>query len=586
MACRLLTTLISWMLTLQVMAQYDLYVSLLEDGTLEEMVELITEKAHYSVRSMKVNGPINGTDMMFIRDMCGVRDLDTPTEGQLRILDLTDAYVVESPAVYLSMYGVDFTTQDSHFGSGFLYNCQQLEEIILPMGTISIDTLAFAKCSSLKDVMIPKGVRHIGYGAFYGCSNLHYLSIPDLVSVVEEGAFQYMDNLEELSLGDAVASLDNAAILGDKRLQIINLGDKFKDYSPVMFYNAPSLSNVNVTPGNPYYSSLDGVLFSFSKDSLVVFPPASLMTDYEIPEEVRHVAPYAFCNASKLRSVVMPSSMQVIDTLAFYGCASLSEVQLNEGIRTLKLGAFANTSGEASSLVSVSLPATVEKIEGGAFLFQTATIRVSEQNEHYVSDDSGILYDKEKTVVCHVPCLISQLDLAQTVDSVAPYAFAGISAPVVYLSDQVQHIGDGAFLCAASQQITLGHGVEGIGNWIVDGCAQLKSLYCFASPKDNQVAAEAFYDHGGNVGRQCVLYVLPGNTNVFMQKKGFADADGNSYFAAVREMVGADSINTIERHGVSSGHVFDLKGQMIPTTQKGMRIVVLPDGKGIKTIER
>ena len=71
-----------------------------------------------------------------------------------------------------------------------------------------------------------------------------------------------------------------------------------------------------------------------------------------------------------------------------------------------------------------------------------------------------------------------------------------------------------------------------------------------------------------------------------MQKKGFADADGNSYFAAVREMVGADSINTIERHGVSSGHVFDLKGQMIPTTQKGMRIVVLPDGKGIKTIER
>ena len=41
MACRLLTTLVSWMFTLQVMAQYDLYVSLLEDGTLEETVELV-----------------------------------------------------------------------------------------------------------------------------------------------------------------------------------------------------------------------------------------------------------------------------------------------------------------------------------------------------------------------------------------------------------------------------------------------------------------------------------------------------------------------------------------------------------------
>ncbi|MBP5506330.1 MAG: leucine-rich repeat protein [Prevotella sp.] len=586
MACRLLTTLVSWILTLQVMAQYDLYVSLLEDGTLEETVELITEKAHYSVRSMKVNGPINGTDMMFIRDMCGVRDLDTPTDGQLRILDLTDAYVVESPAVYLSMYGVDYTTQDSHFGSGFLYNCQQLEEVFLPMGINSIDTLAFAMCSSLKEMMIPDGVTHIGYGAFYGCSNLHYLSIPDFVSDVEEGAFQYMDNLEELSLGDAVASLDNAAILGDKRLQIINLGNRFKDYSPVMFYNAPSLSYVNVTPGNPYYCSLDGVLFSFSKDSLMVFPPVSPLTNYEVPEEVRHISPYAFCNASKLRSVVMPDSMQVIDTLAFYGCSSLSDIQLNEGLKALRLGAFANTVGEASSLAEISLPSTVDEIDGGAFLFQTANIRVSEQNEHYASDDSGILYDKEKTVVCHVPCVISQLELAQTVDSVAPYAFAGTSVPVVYLCDQVKHIGNGAFLCATTHQITLGYGIEDIGEWIVDGCAQLKSLYCFASPKDNLMAAEAFYDHSGNVGRQCVLYVLPGNTNVFMQKKGFADADGNSYFSAVREMDGADDIRTAERHGASSGLVYDLKGQVIPTSQKGVRIVVLPDGKGIKTIER
>ena len=586
MAYRFLTTIVSCVLSMQVMAQYDLYVSLLEGGTLEETVELITEDALNTVRSMKVNGPINGKDMMYIREMCGVKDLDTPTNGQLRILNLTDAYVVASPEVYLSMYDVDYTTQESHFGSGFLYNCKQLEEVVLPEDIISIDTLAFAMCSSLKEIMIPADVTHIGFGAFYGCSNLRYLSLPDMVSVVEEGAFQQMESLEELSLGNAVTSLDNSSILGDNQLKIINLGDEFKDFSPVLFYNAPSLSNVNVTLANPYYSSMEGVLFSHSMDSLLIYPPASMLTDYEVPEGVRYVSSFAFCEASMLKSVIMPASLQVIDTLAFYGCTSLSDIQLNEGLRVLRFGVLANILGETSSLASISLPSSVDVIEGGAFLFQTAIIRVSEQSDYYATDDQGILYNKEKTVLCNVPCNSNFLDFAQSVDSISPYAFAGASMPLVYLGDQVKSIGDGAFLCAETYQITLGRGVEKIGDRVVDGFSQLMSLYCFANPESDHVALEAFHDHTGIVASQCVLYVLPGKTSTFMQKRGFMDVGGKSYFAAIREMDDVDGMETAGRNGVVNGFVYDFSGKIIPSSQKGIRIVIQPDGKGIKTIER
>ena len=584
MGKKILVTVFSWLLTLQVMAQYDLYVSVFQEGTLKETIELIADDAMNTVSSMKVNGPINGTDMMFIREMCGVKDLDTPTGGQLRVLNLTNANVVASPEVYLSMYGVDFTTQENHFGSGFLYNCSQLEEIYLPMEAVSIDTLALAMCSSLKEVMIPSGVERIGYGAFYGCSSIKSMDVPDMVSEIEEGAFQNMNALEELFLGNAVTSLDNSAIMGDDSLQGITLGEGFKYYSPVLFCNSPSLANINVTPGNPYYSSWEGVLFSSERDSLLVYPPAYQTTEYEIPEGVSRISPYAFCMASGLKTVIMPSTMQVIDTLAFYGCQSLADVRLNEGLRTLKFGAFAHLVGEESSLATLSLPSTVDEIEGGAFLFQTALLNVSEQNEHYMTDGAGILFNKAGTVLCHMPCTISQAELAQTIDSVAPYAFAGTSLASIYLGDGVRAIGNGAFFCANAYQITLGRGVERLGDLLVDGCSQLQALYCYASPEDAQVAPTAFWDKGGEVARQCVLYVLPGKMSEYMLKRGFASTEGKSYFSAIQEMEDADHIEVMRSEIIPGSPTYDWNGRRVSSSHRGARIVILPDGKGIKVI--
>lgn len=579
-----LVTVFSWLLTLQVMAQYDLFVSVFEGGTLKETVELIADDAMQTVSSMKVNGPINGTDMMFIREMCGVKDLDTPTGGKLKVLDLSDANIVASSEVYLSMYGVDHTTQEDHFGNGFLYNCTQLEQVFIPMGIVSIDTLALGMCSSLKEVMIPLGVERIGYGAFYGCSGIKSMDVPDMVSVIEEGAFQNMEALEELSLGNAVTSLDNSAIMGDYRLQGITLGEGFCHFSPVLFYNSPSLANINVTPGNPYYSSWEGVLFSSERDSLIAYPPAYQATEYEIPEGVSRVSPYAFCMASELKSVTMPASLQVIDTLAFYGCPSLADVRLNEGLRTLKFGAFASVVGEKPALATLSLPSTVDEIEGGAFLFQTALLDVSDQNDHYMTDESGMLYNKVKSVICHVPCNISQAELAQTVDSVAPYAFAGSSMATIYLGDGVKSVGNGAFFCAGAYHLTLGRGVERLGDRLVEGCSNLKSLYCYSTPDDAHVEPEAFWDKEGDVARECVLYVLPGKMSEFMQKRGFSDSEGKSYFSAIREMEDADHLETVRNGVIPNGQTYDWSGKRVSSSHQGGRIVVLPDGKGIKII--
>lgn len=584
MSKQLLVTFFSWLLTSQVMAQYDLYVSVFEGGTLKETVEAIADDAMHTVRSMKVNGPVNGTDMMFIRELAGVRELETPTEGQLRVLDMTNAHVVESAEVYLSMYGVDFTTKENHFGSGFLYNCKQLEEVHLPMEIVSIDTLALALCSSLKEVMIPAEVEKIGFGAFYGCAAISSLDVPDMVTEIEEGAFQNMMALEELFLGNAVTTLDHNAILGDYRLQGITLGEGFRDFNPALFNHSPALANINVVPGNPHFSSLDGVLYSSGADSLLAFPPAFQSGEFQIPEGVSHVAPYAFCMAAELKSVAMPASLLVVDTMAFYGCQSLSEVRLNEGLRKLRFGAFAYFMDEESSLPTLSIPSTVDEIEGGTFLFQTASLSVSEQNGHYMTTEWGMLCSKDTTVICHVPCNAAQAELPLCADSVAPYAFAGAAMPSIYLPDGVRAVGNGAFMGAKSFQITLGKGIERLGDMLVEGCTLLNALYCFASPDDEHIAPAAFSDNGGNVARQCELFVLPGKRAEFMQKRGFSDAEGKSFFSGISEMDDADHMEMPKGDVLSGTTLYDWSGKRVPPSHAGARIVELPDGKGIKVI--
>ena len=458
---RMLISLTAWMLAAHAMAQYDLYVSLLKDGTLEETVEAITEGECYTVTSMKVNGPINGRDMMFIRDLCGVKDLDTTTEGKLVTLDLTDAYVVASPDVYLSLFDVDFTSKDGHFGSGFLYNCSRLREVMLPVGTVAIDTLAFANCAALTELMIPPEVYSIGYRAFYGCASISYLALPDFVTTVEDGAFQNMDSLEELVLGNAVTTLDHAAIQGDDRLQNIYLGRSFRQYSPDLFYRSPSLQNINVTVGNPWLSSIDGVLFSASGDSLLAFPPASVMAEYDVPEGVRHIA---------------------------------------------------------------------------------------------------------------------------------PYAFGGCVVPVIYLGDQVEHIGEMAFFHASTSQIILGKGVQSIGRSVVEGCSSLRDVVCHAVPEDSGMAEEAFLDSEGSVRNQCVLYVLPGTADTMRRKRGFCDSEGVSYFKTVEEIVGADMIVETP-YGDSARpadglRYYDSEGRVAGPHHQGFNIVVMPDGKAAKYFKK
>lgn len=61
-------------------------------------------------------------------------------------------------------------------GWGAFLNCKQLRNISLPVGLLSIETIAFANCSSLVSVKLPEKCR-VGDQAYVSCSNLNSIEV-------------------------------------------------------------------------------------------------------------------------------------------------------------------------------------------------------------------------------------------------------------------------------------------------------------------------------------------------------------------------------------------------------------------------
>ena len=121
-------------------------------GELQQKLEENAEEGTY-IGTLTVTGPLNQDDMNYLRQLAGWSVDGEPTDGMLRILDLTNAV---------------------------------LEENTVPGGI-------FKDCTTLRRVRLPESITAIGAEAFNGCTNLYELrvttkNVPELLgSDVFEG---------------------------------------------------------------------------------------------------------------------------------------------------------------------------------------------------------------------------------------------------------------------------------------------------------------------------------------------------------------------------------------------------------------
>ena len=201
---------------------------------------------------------------------------------------------------------------------------------------------------------------------------------------------------------------------------------------------------------------------------------------------------------SKLKSVVIPASVETIEAAAFMGCSSLATVTFEKGSQLKTIGGgyssyYPNYYGaflDCTALTSIEIPASVETIEAAAFMrcskLATVTFEKGSQLKTIGGDYSSYYYGVFSDCTA-----LKSIEIPASVETIEAAAFKGCSslATVTFeKGSQLKTIGGGyssssysyyygAFLdCTALTSIEIPASVETIEATAFKGCSSLATV--------------------------------------------------------------------------------------------------------------
>ena len=309
-------------------------IKLDEAGTLPDKIGS-TKK--YQITNLKIIGEINGTDLMFIRNMAGGIDFyDETGQGKLSVLDLSQARIVVGggPYFYYRHHeglsgGVRelYVDENDVLGDYMFSGCSALTSLILPSSVTKIGNYAFEHLVTLTSLIIPSNVTEIGNSAFVNCRGLTSMKIPSSVTNIGDCAFLNCSGLTSLVISSGVTKIGDSAFSNCSGLTSLVIPSGVTEIGYHAFENCSGLISLVISSG-----VIDGSAFK----------NCSGLTSLIISSGVTKIGGSAFKNCSGLTSLVIPSSVTEIGWYAFENCRGLTSIYVYaEDIYTSGLVAFA-----------------------------------------------------------------------------------------------------------------------------------------------------------------------------------------------------------------------------------------------------
>ena len=191
------------------------------------------------------------------------------------------------------------------------------------------------------------------------------------------------------------------------------------------------LKSIHVSESNNYYCSADGILFNKDQTALIKFPPAKIVQEYIVPNNVINIEQYAFHNCESITQITIQEYVSKIEDYCFSGCYNLEN------------------------------------------------IIVTNNNKNFTSL-SGVLYNKECTKIIRYPIakIQTHYKINDNVVHIEKGAFANC-ANLLYIvfPENLINIGDFSFAsCCNLLEISIPETVTIIGSWAFVNCYNLNNL--------------------------------------------------------------------------------------------------------------
>lgn len=319
---------------------------------------------------------------------------------------------------------------------------------------VEISRAAFDGCNTITSITLSKNVEMIDEGTIGDCALLKNIFVDsqnpkyrDIDGVLFDKAGIHLLCYPKAStrttyvVPASAQSLDLHAFWGCVNLQTIDIGNNVSAIELASFYGSKNLTAINVGANNPYYSSVDGVLYNSDISAIVIYPEGKDTTSFSVPESVISISDYAFIGCSNLIDVQLPSDVFYLGEYTFYHCTSLKTIILPIGITTMPISIFEG----CTALESVSIPESVTSIGMNAFNGCSS---------------------------------LTEIALPSNLTSIRSGAFSGCeSLKTILIPENVLSIGDGAFRdCSEVESIILPSGLQEIPVSLFDNCISLKEI--------------------------------------------------------------------------------------------------------------
>ena len=430
--------------------------AMLESLTLNEGITVIHDKAFYDCSSLK-NMKVPTT---------------VATIGSYAWYNCSEMTSIQLPKV-------------TELKDYLLYGCSKLTQITIPGSVTKIGAYAFFDCPVIKTIQLPANLESIGNYGFSGCVEITVLVLPNTLQTIGNYAFENMQ-ITTIVVPKSVTSIGKGAFQGCP-LESITLPFVGGSRSTSAFVGFSWGGDSRYLFG--YIWGSEGGGPNSSADRIYQGQPAYYGDNYE-----------GFYIPATLKNVIITDATG-ISANAFYGCAMLESLTLNEGITVIHDKAFY----DCSSLKNMKVPTTVATIGSCAWYNCSGMTSIQLSNVTELSD--YLLFGCSKLTEVAIPnsitrigadtfngCTgITSLTIPDQVQTIGSYAFMGCTGiTTLTLPSKLETIGSGAFQGTRLKNIIIPQGVTIINSNAFFGCQYLESIVIPSTIQS--IGSQAFYN--------------------------------------------------------------------------------------------